>query len=300
MRARGSVGNTRWTLIRRELALQLRRSRTAAVIGALVVAAPAALAITVATGHTAGFQLLGGGSADMSVRVSSSGLALPLVLLSLERYFVIPLIVSIFAGEALAGEAAWGSLRYLLADPVRRRKVLTSKMLVAAGLSLVAVVGTAVVGVAIGLAFFGWHPVAVMITSAAPGPVFAGGSFHMATLSPGIALYHLAAATLVVALTMAGTFAFAALVSTMTSSPAVAIASGVGFLMVSRAVANIPGFSSLVPYLPTAYGIHWADAFAPSLAGTANVWKLLAVQCVYAAVLYALAVWRFRNADVAY
>lgn len=236
----------------------------------------------------------------MSVRVGSSGLALPLVLLSLERYFVIPLIVSIFAGEALAGEAAWGSLRYLLADPVRRRKVLAAKMLVAAGLSLLAVVGTAVVGTAVGLAAFGWHPVAVMITGTRPGPAFAGVSFHMVTLAPDVALYHLAIATAVVALTMAGTFSFAALVSSATSSPAVAIASGVGFLMVSRAVANVPGFSSLVPYLPTAYGVHWSDAFAPSLAGTADVWKLLAVQGAYAVVLCVAAVQRFKTADITY
>ena len=53
--------------------------------------------------------------------------------------FLIPLAVAIFAGESVAGEASWGSLRYLWARPTSRNRVLASKVAVAGILSLAAV-----------------------------------------------------------------------------------------------------------------------------------------------------------------
>ena len=76
--------------------------------------------------------------------------------------FLIPLAVAIFAGESVAGEAGWGSLRYLLARPVSRRRVLTSKAVVAGLFSLVAVAVVVAAGVLSGLVAFGWHPLPVL------------------------------------------------------------------------------------------------------------------------------------------
>ncbi|MHB8289972.1 MAG: ABC transporter permease [Acidimicrobiales bacterium] len=289
------------SLVRREFKLQLHRSRTWVVMGFLVVVVPAVLSTVVSLGRIPTYQLIGGSAADLSVRVASSGFAMPLVILGLERYFVIPLVVSIFAGEALAGEASWGSLRYLLAEPIPRRRVLEAKMIVAAVLSVLALAGTAAVSLLAGLAAFGWHGVAVMITHPQLNPSFAGGaSLRIATLAPGTAMGHLAIAVAVLSITMASTFAFAVLVSTLTPKPAVAIASGVGFLMVSRALANVPGFSSMLHFLPTAYGVHWSDAFVPSIAGTTDIWHLLLVQAGYGVILLGFAIHRFKKADIRY
>ena len=52
-----------------------------------------------------------------SVTTDTSGFTLPLIALNAMLLFLFPLGVAIFAGEPVAGEAAWGSLRYLLARP---------------------------------------------------------------------------------------------------------------------------------------------------------------------------------------
>ncbi len=76
--------------------------------------------------------------------------------------FLIPLAVAIFAGESVAGEAGWGSLRYILARPVSRQRVLTSKAVVAGLFSVVAVAVVVAAGVLSGLVAFGWHPLSVL------------------------------------------------------------------------------------------------------------------------------------------
>jgi ABC-2 type transport system permease protein len=202
--------------------------------------------------------------------------------------------VAIFAGEAMAGEAAWGSLRYLLVGARSRTKVFWSKTLVAAGFSVTAVAVTAGASLLAGLAAFGWLPLTVIDLEHTT-------AFHVAaaTYAPAAALGRLAAAAGVVLVSMASTFGFGLLLSTLTRSPFSALAGAVGLGLVSRALDNVPGLSSLGPWLPLtdAGTTQWTGLFVqpPNLGSFGH---LALVQAVYLAVFVGAAWIRFARADV--
>ena len=116
-------------MIRVEFRKQLWRVRTYLALG-LMVAIPLIIAVA--------FKL-GGGPSGQSAQESTSsasatrsGLNMPLASLLAVSGFLLPVVVSLFAGGAIAEEASWGTLRYLLLRPVSRRRLLATKLAVAA------------------------------------------------------------------------------------------------------------------------------------------------------------------------
>src|SRR5262249_61539616 len=88
----------------------------------------------------------------------SGGLNFALFSLLVSASFLLVVTVALFCGDTIASEASWGSLRYLLAIPVPRARLLGSKLLVAltyCGIALVLLTATAL---AAGTARYGWHP----------------------------------------------------------------------------------------------------------------------------------------------
>src|SRR5512141_2414674 len=69
------------------------------------------------------------------LQIVRNGLFAPLTGLALVQPFFMSLAIGLFAGDAIAGEAQSGTLRYLLVRPVRRPRLITSKY--AAALSVV-------------------------------------------------------------------------------------------------------------------------------------------------------------------
>ena len=72
--------------------------------------------------------------------------------------FLLVVVFALFAGDTVASEASWSSLRYLLAAPVPRAQLLRQKLVVALGFSLVALVLLPAVAYLAGGLFFGWDP----------------------------------------------------------------------------------------------------------------------------------------------
>ena len=229
-----------------------------------------------------------------SVIPNASGLTMPLVGLNALLLFLIPLAVAIFAGESVAGEASWGSLRYLLARPVSRERVLTAKAVVAALFSFGAIAVVVLAGTVSGVVAFGWHPLSVLDLQHT-SPFFTGAT----TFSPVGALGRIGLATVVVAGTMLSTFAFSFLCSTLTDRPFSAVAGGVLFGLVSRSLDNIPGLHALTPWLPlTDKGTDvWTGLFFPpnDLVGLPH---LALVQGAYAAVFLTAAWVCFHRRDI--
>lgn len=229
-----------------------------------------------------------------SVVPNGSGFSLPLIALNTMDLFLLPLAAAVFAGDSVASEAAWGSLRYLLARPISRGRILGAKALVAAGFALASVLAAVIVPLLIGLAAFGWqalHVIDLQHTTA----------FHLAAagFSPWGALLRLLLAGAFVTATLASVFSFSLLLSTVAREPFVAVAGGIGLALVSRALDNIPGLHALSPWLPAtdAGTSAWSGFFtSPMQLGAAG--HALAVQAVYSAVFLALAWLRFRRADV--
>jgi ABC-2 type transport system permease protein len=229
-----------------------------------------------------------------SVTTNTSGFTVPLIALSAMLLFLLPLAVSIFAGEAVAGDAAWGSLRYLLARPISRSRLLASKAAIAAAFSVGAVVVVCAVSLLTGVLAFGWHPLTVIDLQHTTA--FQVGT---ATFTPAAALARTALAAVVVALSLASTFAFALLISTTTRSPFSAMAGGVGLGVVSRALDNIPGLHGLGPWLPVSDSgsTAWTSLFFPAV-DVGSLAQLLVVQALFTTVFLVAAWRRFATADV--
>ncbi len=275
-----------------ELIKQLRRPRVWIV---LTVLALVAVVVTVIISLTSGAtpERIGNWG---SVVPDSSGFTMALIGLNALLLFLIPLAVAIFAGESVADEAAAGGLRYLLARPVKRGRVLTSKAVVAGLLSVLAVAVVVGAGILSGLAAFGWHPLAVLdLQHSSP---FSSG---LSTMSPLDALGRLGLTVAVVTVTMLSTFTFAFFCSTVTDQPFTAVAGGVVFGLVSRALDNIPGLHALTPWLPlTDKGTDvWNGIFFEP-----TEWSgfphLALVQGVYAAILLTGAFVVFHRRDLLY
>jgi len=277
-------------LISVEFSKQLRRRGYWVVFAALVGIA-VVVTIVIATTSAATPERLGDNG---SVVPNASGFTMAAIVLNSLLLFLIPLAVAIFAGESVAGEASWGSLRYLLARPISRNRILGCKVLVAGALSLAAVFIVTVAGLLSGLVAFGWHPLSVLdLQQASP---FSTG---MTTFAPIDALGRVNLASVIVAGTMLSTFAFAILCSVLTDRPFSAVAGGVLFTFVSRALDNIPGLHALGPWLPitdNGTGLWTGVFFKPTDLG--GIFHLAIVQIVYAGAFLVAAGIHFNRKDI--
>jgi ABC-2 type transport system permease protein len=273
-----------------ELAKQRRRLRGKVTLGVIAaIAAGLTLVIGLTSARVA--ERVGDWGSVVS---NTSGLTMPLITLSAMLLFLFPLATSIFAGEPIAGEASWGSLRYLLARPVPRWRVLGAKALVAGAYSAAAVCVAIVVSLTTGVIAFGWHTLTVLDLQHTTPFIVSSASFK-----PLAGIGQLTLATGYVLLTLSSTFAFAFLLSTLTTRPFSAVAGGVGLSLFSRALDNVPGLHALSPWLPvTDHGTTLWTGFFTSPVQTAGMLHTLAVQAAYAAVFLAAAVVRFSRADV--
>jgi ABC-2 type transport system permease protein len=277
-------------LIGIELIKQLRRNGYWAVFGTLAAIAAVVTAIIASTSAATPERLGNYGS----VIPNSSGFTMAAITLNALLLFLIPLAVAIFAGESVAGEASWGSLRYLSARPTSRNRVLASKVAVAGILSLAAVLIVSLAGLLSGVAAFGWHPLSVIdLQHASP---FSSG---VTTFSPFAALGRVVLATAIVAGVMLSTFSFAVLSSVLTDRPFAAVAGGVLLTFVSRALDNVPGLHALGPWLPITdkgSGLWTEVLFQPTdLAGLPH---LALVQVVYAIAFLGAAGLYFNRKDI--
>jgi ABC-2 type transport system permease protein len=196
--------------------------------------------------------------------------------------FLIPIVVLIFAGTAVAEEASWGTLRYLLVRPVSRTRLLASKLLVAALLGLTAILLVTVAGLLEGVLAFGWHPVVT--------PSFA-------TFGQGEAFGRLLLATLYVAWSMTGIVALGFLLSTLTTSSMGAVSGAMGVTIVSQILEAIQPLKNARSVLPTHYWRAWETLFA-SPTSTDHLVRGVLLQLPYITIFLVLAWWSFGRKDI--
>src|SRR6478672_8655792 len=155
---RRPAASRRWStrLLRSELRLIAGRRRNQ--MGLLVLAAvPIVMAVAVKVSEP-----WPGRGPDFLSSITSNGLFVPLAALGVEIGMFLPLAIAMLAGDAVAGEANLGTLRYLLTVPVGRTRLLAVKY---ASLVVGALWGVAVVTVAgalAGIALFGTGPMTTL------------------------------------------------------------------------------------------------------------------------------------------
>jgi ABC-2 type transport system permease protein len=130
-----------------------RRNRNLVLLGALaVIPIGLGIAVKVGTGQH------GQGDGGFLDQVSNNGLFLVFAALSLTLPVFLPMALGVVSGDSISGEAAQGTLRYLLVAPVGRVRLLAVKGF---ALAVFCLVSTAVVSIAAlltGLALFPGRP----------------------------------------------------------------------------------------------------------------------------------------------
>jgi ABC-2 type transport system permease protein len=268
-------------MIRVELLKMLRRPRTWATIG-MLVALPTLVAILLAVTDLAPGP--GTGPPFLSA-VLSDGTLFPLAALGVVLPLFLPIAVAVLGGDAVAGETQTGTLRYLLARPVGRTRLLLAKLVTVVAFVLLAVLVVAGVSYLEGKLLLGKAPAA--------GTVSLSGS----TVTPQDLTWRTVLAVGYVVVCMLGVAAIALFFSTITSSSVAAALATVGLLVASTVLLGLDAAGALHPFLPTRYWLSFVDLFRDPILWR-NVVRGLLVQLGYLLV-FSLAAWAsFTTKDI--
>jgi ABC-2 type transport system permease protein len=224
----------------------------------------------------------GGGGPDFFSSITSNGLFVSLAALTAELPLFLPLAVAAISGDAIAGEANQGTLRYLLAVPVHRTRLLLVKYVAIMIFAFAATLLVVVTGALIGLALFGGGPVTLLSGSQAP---FWEGVLRTLGVSAYIAIG-------LCALGAVGMF-----VSTLTEQPIGATIAVMIFTVLNFILDTIPRLDWLHPYLLT----HWWFSFGEFLRDPVDLGELrpgVLTAAAYIAVFLCAAWARFAGKDV--
>jgi ABC-2 type transport system permease protein len=276
-------------MIRVELAKLFRRPRTYMIAG-LLCALPLIVAIFLATTRIP--PPPGQGGAFLSA-VLSNGSLYPAAAMALVLPVFLPVSVAVLAGDAVAGEASAGTLRYLLIRPVGRSRLLVAKLLSLVTFVLFAIVTVLITSYVTGLLLFGANTSAAGVTL--PPDVT---SLSGVTISPaGLALRLLGTVAYIV-ISMLGVAAIALFLSTVTDSALGAAMGALAVLVTSQVLVTLDAAAAIRPYLPTRYWLAWVDFFREPVLWR-DIERGAGIQLVYLAVLLGAAWANFLTKDIA-
>jgi ABC-2 type transport system permease protein len=222
------------------------------------------------------------GGAAFFNQLAGNGVFLTFIALSLLLILVLPVVIAVISGDSVAGEAGYGTLRYLLTVPAGRTRLLAVKYLAIVVWAVTATVIVSVVALVVGVILFPVGPVTLLSGT---------------TVSLSAGLVRVLLVTLYVCAAMAALGAIGLAVSTFTEHAIGAIAAVMILVVASEVVDQIPQFAPVAPYLPT----HWWNSFDSLLrtpVDTTTLWHGMASFGVYAAVFCAIAWARFTSGDV--
>jgi ABC-2 type transport system permease protein len=284
-------------VIRVELLKLVRRPRSWVSIG-LLCGLPVLVAVFVAVTHVV--PPLGQGPTLLSA-VLSNGSLYPAAALAIVLPIFLPVAVAVVAGDAIAGEAGSGMLRYLLARPVGRTRLLVAKLAALVVYTLVAVVAIAVTAYITGRLLFGSQPVAVTNSGGGATPTIivahAATSLSGTALTPADILIRTVGAIAFIGVSMLGVGAIALFLSTLTDSSLGAALGALAALVTSEVLVALNAAAAVSPYLPTRYWLAWVDFFRQPILWR-NIDRGFAVQGVYVVVLLAAAWANFATKDI--
>lgn len=267
-------------LIRTELVKQVRRPRTWVALGFLAIV-PVIIAVALKLNPP---DLSSDGEGPRYFYLATqSGLFLPVAALRVMSGFFLVVVICMFAGDAVASEAGWGNLRYLLMRPVSRGRLLTAKLFVAAVFGLLSTLLVALSGLVAGVIAFGWAPISI--------------PFVGLSQSTGDIVGNLLLASVLITWGLAGVVAFGFMLSTMTDSSAGAIFGAVGLYIVSLILGEISSLGSIRYGLPVRYYDAWSNLFTRNTF-TDDMWRSVLLQIPYVLVFCGIAWWWFHRKDI--
>ncbi|GAA1413819.1 ABC transporter permease [Streptomyces thermospinosisporus] len=264
--------------LRVELVRQLKRRRTL-VMYSVLAALPFVLAIAFAIGGEPGGR---NDRVTLMDTATASGANFAAVNLFVSAGFLLVIPVALFCGDTVASEASWSSLRYLLAAPVPRMRLLWSKLIVGLGLSLAAMVLLPLVALAVGTAVYGW------------------GSLRLPTggaLDAGTAAQRLVVVVAYLFVSQLVTAGLAFWLSTRTDAPLGAVGGAVGLTIAGNVLDAVTALGHWRDFLPAHWQFAWIDAVQPTPEWSGMI-QGAAISVAYALVLFAAAFRGFARKDV--
>jgi ABC-2 type transport system permease protein len=267
-------------MYRVELAKAARRWRTwllAAAVGGIPVLIVIALRVSPPPA--------GGGedAPPFLFQIIRNGLFAPLTGLAVVQPFFLPLAAGLFAGDAIAGEAQGGTLRYLLVRPVRRPVLVLAKYASAITLLALLLGVVLVCGAVAGAIVFDYGPL----------PTLSG-----TTLSVGATMLRIVGAAVYMVLAVSGIAALGIFVSTLTDSGPGAAVATIVLAIASQIMDNIPSLRVAHPFLPTHGWLGFVGLFRFPIEWSAMRGGLI-VSASYTVVFLSAALVAFARRDVA-
>ena len=262
--------------LRSELKIIFGRRRNIAGLGVLA-AVPVILAVSVRLSSPGQ-----GGGPNLISAITGNGLFVAFAALALELPLFLPLAVSAISGDSVAGEANLGTLRYLLAIPAGRTRLVVIKYAAIVIFAFAATFLVALVGSIMGLALFGGGDMTLL-------------SGTQTSMADGV--WRLVLSSLYLAVQFSALGAIGLFVSTLTEQPIGATIAIVLVNVMMFILDSIAQLEWLHPWLLT----HWWTAFGDLLRdpiATESIQRGLITALVYAGVFW-LAAWaRLSTKDI--
>ncbi|GAA2358093.1 ABC transporter permease [Streptomyces cuspidosporus] len=277
-----------WTLalFRSELGTTFRRWRTIALLGVLAaIPVLVGIAVKIETSDGGSFGQGRGGDGEgpaFFAQITNNGIFLVFASLAATLPVFLPMAIGVIAGDAVAGEAGSGTLRYLLVAPAGRTRLLLAKFTTVMAFCLVATLVVAAAGLVTGALLF---PLGDVTLISGTTVSFADGLLRALAVA-GLVAYSL------IGIATVGLF-----ISTLTNSGIAAMAATVGLLVTVQILDTIPQLHAIQPYLFPHYWLSFADVLRDPV-----YWDQLAknfgLQALYVAVFGSAAWARFTAKDI--
>ena len=258
-----------------ELYRQLKRKRTAFAY-AFILSLPILVAIAVKfgpSGNSGGPTRLGSGTTDLIGLATIGAANFTVTMLYFATPFLLVTVIALFNGDTVASEASWSTLRYLLASPVPRTRLLLQKIKVSLTLSAFAILLMPIAAWIVGTIAFGTKPLQTPL----------GATFENSVAILAFSLLFVAG--------------LAFYLSVRTDAPLGAVGVAVGISILLNILDAITALGKIRDWLPVHYAFSWFDALASTID-----WSTMIRGASYCAisgiVLFALSINRFAHKDI--
>jgi len=263
---------------------QLKRKRTLFSY-LFVMALPIIVSLAVkfgTTGNSTGPTRFGAGTADLIGLATKGAANFTATMFYFATPFLLIAVVALFNGDTVASEASWSTLRYLLAAPVPRVRLLMQKLKVSLTLSAFGIILLAVTSFSVGALAFGTAPLQTPLG---------------VTMVNSVAIQRLAIVAGYLAITLLVVAAIAFYFSVTTDVPLGAVGGAIGIMILSNILDAITGLGSLRNWLPSHFSFSWFDALSSQIDWSQMI-RGASYAVILAAILTSIAFMRFAKKDV--
>jgi ABC-2 type transport system permease protein len=267
-----------------EMYRQLKRKRTLFAY-LFVMALPIIVALAVkfgTSGNSTGPTRFGSGTADLIGLATKGAANFTSTMFYFATPFLLVAVISIFNGDTVASEANWSTLRYLLASPVPRTRLLLQKLKVSLTLSAFAILILVATSWTVGQIAFGGAPLVTPLG---------------VTMQTGMAFTRLSIVAVYLAINLFAVAGLAFYLSVATDVPLGAVGGAIGIMILSNILDAISGLGSLRNWLPTHYAFSWFDALSANIDWTSMI-RGASYSLILFFILLSLSIIKFGKKDI--